>query len=443
MGRMPLAVGTLGEIRYTPKDGKITGRADGRVNQYRKQQVQRSGKSKAAVKLLVEAAWRQVLSEDAMKTESASVAANFERAERQLAVQAAEAAQALAEEAAAKISRNGGDPDAWTPQTLLSTLIDRWFTRLPAPPKLSASTLRQYGQIAIKLRAGIGHISLEDLTIARIETYLEETRDATSRGSWGDQCKTALGAILQVAVKHEIIATNRAKLADYEPLPAVKGRSLTEAEIAAIDAAVRRYDAGEAGKSGPKPTGHLTTAVTMFKATGVRTGELLALRWGDVDFKKGTIDINGTLIAPKGPVRRQDHPKSKSGYRTLSLPRYAVEELARHFVRSQREAGYYGWTFDEAFPVFPSRVGGWFRDSRLRLQFRMATKHLCIEGLEFYSYRRTISTKLAEGRDGYAAAAQLGHSSPDVTRRHYIQQSTDVDNAAALEEGDGEHEDVE
>lgn len=414
MARVPMEIGELGRVRYEPKDGKFIGRAEGRLDEETYKQIQRTAASQAAVDRAMKAGWRKAMADHAT------------------ALAAAEAAASDAGVAA----RNGNNPDEWTLETLLSTLVDYWLDRLPPPPKLAATTHRQYGEIGKKLRADIGHISIEDLTIARIETYLAELRDSTERGTWGDQAKTALGTILHAAVKHEIIPVNRGKLADYVPLAAIKKPSLTPEEMARVTEAVRSYDAGTAGKPGPRPTGHLGTAVKLFAATGLRTNELLATRWSDFSFAAGTIEVNATLISPRGPVRRQPHPKSTSGFRVLTLPRYAVEELARHFAKCQREAARMGWKWRDDMPIFPSRTGGWFRDSRLREQFRMATSHLKedIPSLEFYSYRRTISTRLAETLGDQAAASQLGHSSVSVTARHYIQRSTSVDNAAALED---------
>ncbi|MBT2515465.1 tyrosine-type recombinase/integrase [Arthrobacter sp. ISL-30] len=70
----------------------------------------------------------------------------------------------------------------------------------------------------------------------------------------------------------------------------------------------------------------------IFLATGARIGEVLAIRWKDIDLqaKLPTITISGTVIVEGGRTAyRQEHPKTKAGFRTMKLPQFAAETLKR------------------------------------------------------------------------------------------------------------------
>src|SRR6185437_7601587 len=64
-------------------------------------------------------------------------------------------------------------------------------------------------------------------------------------------------------------------------------------------------------------------------ATGARRSELLALRWCDVDLKRGTLNIVHSLEQTKAGLRLKS-PKTESGKRTIMLPPFAVTILGEH-----------------------------------------------------------------------------------------------------------------
>src|SRR5262249_40878416 len=95
----------------------------------------------------------------------------------------------------------------------------------------------------------------------------------------------------------------------------------------------------------------LVDPITMFAATGLRRSELLGLRWSDVDIEAGTVTLAGKLVRVKGDgLKWIPKAKSKSGLRTLPLPRFAVEMLA-----ARCGVPYYG----EQTMIFPSTAGSW------------------------------------------------------------------------------------
>jgi integrase len=99
---------------------------------------------------------------------------------------------------------------------------------------------------------------------------------------------------------------------------------------------VKILDKGEIATviSAAKGTG-LYVPVLVAVTTGVRRGELLALRWSDIDLKASTLTVNQSLERIKGKFEFKA-PKTKTSRRTISLPAVTVEALREHY-RAQLE----------------------------------------------------------------------------------------------------------
>jgi integrase len=124
---------------------------------------------------------------------------------------------------------------------------------------------------------------------------------------------------------------------------------------------------------------------------------------------------------------RQDHPKTDSGWRTVTLPRFAVETLGRLRERQGGEP-------DAGAPVLPSASGTLRSPANFRRQWRAARAAAGFAWVIPKTFRNTVATLLDRERSTKAAAAQLGHSGTAVTRQHYIKKAHRApDNSAILQ----------
>ena len=76
--------------------------------------------------------------------------------------------------------------------------------------------------------------------------------------------------------------------------------------------------------------GYLHCLLTLALATGMRLGELLALRWEEVDLENKTLQVRHTVDYIQGYGKVESEPKTTSGRRSITLPQFAIEELERH-----------------------------------------------------------------------------------------------------------------
>jgi integrase len=192
--------------------------------------------------------------------------------------------------------------------------------------------------------------------------------------------------------------------------------ALDSEQLEAVRSAIRRWQEPTPGKSGPRPTGDLADIVDLMLATGVRIGEVLALRWADVDLAANhpTVTICGTIVFVKGKgFFRQEWTKSDAGYRTVVLPRFAVGMLmARKLTTADNSID----------AIFASRRGTWLSPHNVRRQWRRARTDTGLEWVTPHTFRKTVATLINKEANTKSAAAQLGHAAEQVTKKHYIQQ---------------------
>jgi integrase len=158
--------------------------------------------------------------------------------------------------------------------------------------------------------------------------------------------------------------------------------------------------------------------IDLMLATGARIGEVLALRWSDVDLEgdRPSVTISGTVKTEPGKgTYRKPSPKSDASVRTVMLPGFAVAVL----IRRQSLAG-----GNPESPVFATRNGTWHQVTNVERRWRQIRKDTGLDWVTPHTFRKTVATLIAERVDAETAAKQLGHSSPVITRQFYISKPT-------------------
>lgn len=157
-------------------------------------------------------------------------------------------------------------------------------------------------------------------------------------------------------------------------------------------------------------------------STGMREGELLGLRWQDVDLARRTVQVrmNVAEIAKK----RFALAETKTAYsrRTVGLTQAAVDALAEHWQKQQRDKLSMGDQWVENNLVFPNGYGTIMIPHNITK--RSFKKYLVKAGLSrdirFHDLRHTAATLLlASGVNAKVVSEMLGHSSVAITLRIY------------------------
>ena len=77
----------------------------------------------------------------------------------------------------------------------------------------------------------------------------------------------------------------------------------------------------------------LETLLTVALATGMRRGELLGLRWQDINFETMSLQVCRTVGFGKGRKYTVNEPKTASGRKRIILPQFAVDALKQHRIQ--------------------------------------------------------------------------------------------------------------
>ncbi|SJM33127.1 tyrosine-type recombinase/integrase [Mesorhizobium delmotii] len=196
--------------------------------------------------------------------------------------------------------------------------------------------------------------------------------------------------------------------------------------------------------------GHwLSPIATVAVGTGMRQGEIMGLRWADIDLDKGALRVERSLEETKATGLRLKAPKSKAGTRTISLPASVVDALKAHRKRQLElrlalglgKPGKDALLFcgPEGEAIAPSRISGAWRDAIARLRKRNdngAPPLVEHPKIRFHDLRHThASALIASGLDVVAISRRLGHASPVVTLSIYAHlfKRSDDGAAAAIE----------
>ena len=316
----------------------------------------------------------------------------------------------------------------------LETLAAVWLEEIVATGNLSPQTVAQYGtDVRTSIAPQLGGLRLHECSTSRLDRYLKSV--AKDHPAKAKRLKVILSAVLGLAVRHDALATN--------PVREVAGirsskkgvRALDLDELKALRERVRLWESGAplGGKGRhvgrPRAMG-LLELVDVLLATGARIGEVLAIRWADIDLAATPprLTLSGTVVrlpgcqAEGGGLLRQTHTKTASGFRTVLLPRFAVETLMRMQLNAQSNP----WDV-----VFPSSTGTLRDPHNVRRQWREARGD-AFAWVTPHAFRKTVATLIDRERGDHDASAQLGHSGTAVTRKHYIEKAVEAPDLTAV-----------
>ena len=153
--------------------------------------------------------------------------------------------------------------------------------------------------------------------------------------------------------------------------------------------------------------------------TGMRRGEMLALRWADVDLDRGEIYVRRTLTRGEHGLMFGE-PKSAKGKRSIAITQSSVAELQKHCRRQAERRLQVGPLWDDTDLVFERGNGRVLHGNVVGNRFRNLTKKLGLPRIRFHDLRHTAATlMLANGEHPKIVQERLGHSDISMTLNKY------------------------
>lgn len=297
--------------------------------------------------------------------------------------------------------------------------LDTWLSDV-APQTVAPKSLERYsGLVRNQINPLIGRIQLQKLKPADVASWHQKL---LSGGNLSTRSIRHAHGVLRSALTHaaavEIVERNVATL--------IKPPALVRKEVSILTA-------DDIADTLDKLEGHsIYPIVALAIGTGARRGEILALRWADIDLDGAAVRIERALEQTKGGIRCKD-TKTAAGRRTVSLPVFAVDALRVHR-RQQLElrmALGVGALPSDA-PVFGDLDGNWPNPYSLSDRWRDLVKSRNLPKVTFHALRHShASALIAAGLDVVAVSRRLGHASPALTLNVYSHLFVNNDEEAA------------
>ncbi|MGW9348443.1 protein kinase domain-containing protein [Nocardiopsis flavescens] len=290
----------------------------------------------------------------------------------------------------------------------------------------------------------LGEVPLEELAPALVRQAFERiSRHTTPRGkplssATVQRVRATLRAALNTAVRERLLASNPAK-----GLRLDGGGSARP--VVWTDQAVAEWTHGGARPAVAVWTVEQTCQFLDFVCdhrlyalfhlvvmTGLRRGEVVGLRWEDVDLARGTVGVVRQLQSHPGQGMVESAPKSAASRRTLVLDHTTLGVLRRHRHGQQTEAAEHGLGWDPQGYVFTAVRGGPMAPERLSRLFRELNTASGLPPVRFHDLRHGAATlALAAGVELKVVQAMLGHASIVLTADTYASVLPEVAREAA------------
>ena len=276
----------------------------------------------------------------------------------------------------------------------------------------------------------LGHMKLKEIKPIHIQRFIQMlSGDGVRIDNKGNKLSpatvkrylTVLKSIMSKAYKLELIERNPTETAKLDIPETIE----TDIEVFTKE-----------------ETAHLLSCLTneplMFQViihlaivTGCRRGELVALKWSNIDFSNKTVIITQSNYKLKGESVKSKTPKTKSSIREIAIPDYLIELLRVYHIEQISEQMKMGDRWHNENWLFTQWDGRAIHPHTPTRQFSKFLDKNEIPHRKFHALRHTSATLLlTSGTNIKTVASRLGHTQLSTTNR-YVHALRDADEAAA------------
>jgi len=331
--------------------------------------------------------------------------------------QASKALAALVTETDQRVPRS-------TKEGTVGALLNQWLDHAtPSFSPKTVATTRMY--LDAPIIPAIGSLSASKLTASDLDRlYRHLLAVGGARGPYSAATIRRVHGIIRRALTQGV----RWGWIDHNPAidaspPRVPLRDL---KPPSPDEVVRLFRLAE--ESDPD----LATFIMLAASSGARRGEMVALRWKDIDLDGGTLSIERGVVLVDGQLIEQGTKSHQS--RRITLDAATINSLRQHRSRATEIADSAGSAFNPGSFVFTNVADGsvpWRPDSTTRA-FRSLCSRADVTGVRLHDLRHYVGTRLlTAGVDVRTVAGRLGHRNPSTTLNVYSHFVPESDQEAA------------
>jgi integrase len=297
----------------------------------------------------------------------------------------------------------------------LEHFVDTWLSgkKLSRRP----GTVHSYRRIAERdLLPHMGQMRLQDIQPAHIKKLYSILQEEGKGPRTIQLAHVVLHSVLKQAMREGILGRNPMDAVDRPRVETTEFQILNEQQV--------RQFMIFASESPYETLFHL--ALT----TGMRKGELLGLKWSDVDWVRCVLNVNHQLQIIPGKGYALVAPKTKAGHRQIKLGLGTMKQLEAHKKRQELEKAVAGIRWQEHEMIFTTGIGTYMDQTKASRELKRLLKKAGLPAIRFHDLRHTsISFQLEMGTSLNTVQQRAGHSKASVTSDiygHALEHSQDA-----------------
>ena len=274
------------------------------------------------------------------------------------------------------------------------------------------------GLVRLHITPGIGNLRLIAVTPEHLNRFYNERLGSGLSPQSVRHLHAVVHRALEQAARRNLVGRN---VADLVTPPRVEHRDI---HALTADEAQNFIEACQNDRLG--------ALYVLALSTGMRQGELLALRWRDLDLDAGHLYVNGTLQRTKDGLTIAA-PKTAGSRRSVMLSALAIDALRQHKVRQNAERLLIGDMWENNDFAFANEVGRPIEATNLlRRSFKPLLSSAGLPGIRFHDLRHSAATLLLEkGIHPKIVSDMLGHSQVGITLNLYSHVTPTMQKQAA------------
>ena len=290
------------------------------------------------------------------------------------------------------------------PQRKLGEYLVDWLENVHKS-KLRLGTYINYKKLIGYVVAELGDAWLQKLTPEKVQAFYTKKLSSGLSSKVVHEIHGVLHLALKNAVRWGLIARN---VCDLVTAPRIVSREMVPLTMEQANALMNHV------------RGHrLEVLLALAVVTGMRRGELLALRWADIDLKRSKLVVLHSVDFIAGHGYVEGKPKTAAGRRAVSLPAFLLEMLQVHRVQQlEQKSAVSDWVENDL--VFPNHKGSYMHPTHMAESFKKLLEEAGLPPMRFHDLRHSAATiLLARGVNIKVVSELLGHSDIVITLRTY------------------------
>jgi integrase len=301
--------------------------------------------------------------------------------------------------------------------TVATYFAEHWLPAMQARG-LRPSTLERYeSHVRCAITPALGGLPLQGLMPTHLNKLYGDLRTAGRAPKTIRNIHGVLSKALADAERWGLVGRNAARLADVPTVARPKLRVWSPEQTRAFLAAVAND--------------RLFAAWLLAATTGMRRGELLGLRWEDIDLDTGVVRVAQARVRAGNQVVAGE-PKTARGRRTLALDPTTVAALRQHRKRQTEERLAAGPDYADSGLAFTMPSGTPIHPNRFSLWFRRHVRAAGLPAIRLHDMRHSYATAgLAAGVPPKVMSERLGHATVAFTLDIYTSALPAMDKSAA------------